>query len=132
MDHNINSGSDYAQIIIDSIIEAEKTVNENEQMPINLLTYWCEGIEIKANETWTDYITGKRDSYLLTDKEMLAIYDEAGQRYVSELIDGMVDKEILETYVDENGEIVYGLSDLGKKMMINDIIDNNEQQNNNK
>lgn len=126
---NINSGADYAQLLIDNIIEMEKQIPEHEQLPINLLTYWCEGIQEKADERWLEYITGKKDNYLLNDEEMKTLYDNAGVRYVSEMIDGMVDKEILETFVDENGDILYGLSDIGKQMMIDDIINNNENKN---
>lgn len=130
--HNINSADDYAQLLIDTIIETEKENPEHEQMPINLLTYWVENIKEKVDETWLAYITGERDSYILTDKEMLSLYDEAGKKYASDLIDGMVDKEILETFVDENGDIVYGLSEKGKQMVIDDIMDNNGEQDNNK
>ena len=39
-----NSPMEYAQSLIDSIIETEKSLPENEQMPIELLTFWCEEI----------------------------------------------------------------------------------------
>lgn len=123
---NINSGAEYAQLLIDNIIKTEREIPEHEQMPINLLTYWCEGIQEAAEQSYFEYVTGKRDSYLLSDIEMKTLYDNAGMKYVGELIDGMVDKEILETFVDENGDILYGLSELGKKMVINDIMNKNE------
>lgn len=128
---NINSGAEYAQLLIDQIISMEKETPETQQMPINLLTHWCNGIEEKAEEIWLEYITGKRDSYLLSDVEMKTLFDEAGMKYVNELLDGMVDNDVLETYIDDKGEILYGLTENGKKLMMDDIIKNNGKKENN-
>ena len=129
MINNINSGNDYAQLLIDAILEAEREIPENEQMPIDLLTIWVEGIQEAAEQSYLDYVTGKRETFLLSDVEMKELFEEAGRKYVISLIDNMVDKDILETYVDEEGDILYGLTDKGKQMAINDIIDKNEGNN---
>jgi hypothetical protein len=129
MINNINSGNDYAQLLIDSILKAEREIPENEQMPIDLLTIWVEGIQEAAEQSYLDYVTGKRETFLLSDVEMKDLFEEAGRKYVIGLIDNMVDKDILETYVDEEGDILYGLTDKGKQMTINDIIDENEDNN---
>ena len=122
---NINSGADYANIIITSVIDAESNLPTDQRLPSLLLTYWCQEIANKADETWTEYITGKRETYLMSDVEMKDLFDNAGMKYVSKLVDGMVDNDVLETYVDENGDILYGLTENGKKMMVDDIIKNN-------
>jgi len=129
MINNINSGNDYAQLLIDSILKAEREIPENEQMPIDLLTIWIEGIQEAAEQSYLDYVTGKRETFLLSDVEMKDLFEEAGRKYVIGLIDNMVDKDILETYVDEEGDILYGLTDKGKQMTINNIIDENEGNN---
>jgi hypothetical protein len=129
MINNINSGNDYAQLLIDSILKAEREIPENEQMPIDLLTIWIEGIQEAAEQSYLDYVTDKRETFLLSDVEMKDLFEEAGRKYVIGLIDNMVDKDILETYVDEEGDILYGLTDKGKQMTINDIIDENEDNN---
>jgi hypothetical protein len=129
MINNINSGNDYAQLLIDSILKTEREIPENEQMPIDLLTIWIEGIQEAAEQSYLDYVTGKRETFLLSDVEMKDLFEEAGRKYVIGLIDNMVDKDILETYVDEEGDILYGLTDKGKQMTINDIIDENEDNN---
>lgn len=129
MINNINSGNDYAQLLIDSILKTEREIPENEQMPIDLLTIWIEGIQEAAEQSYLDYVTGKRETFLLSDVEMKDLFEEAGRKYVIGLIDNMVDKDILETYVDEEGDILYGLTDKGKQMTINDIIDENEGNN---
>jgi hypothetical protein len=126
---NINSGNDYAQLLIDTILKAEREIPENEQMPIDLLTIWVESIQEAAEQSYLDYVTGKRETFLLSDVEMKELFEEAGRKYVISLIDNMVDKDILETYVDEEGDILYGLTDKGKQMTINDIIDENEGNN---
>lgn len=122
---NINSGADYANVIITSVIDAESDLPVDQRLPSLLLTFWCQEIANKADETWMEYITGKRETYLMSDVEMKDLFDNAGVKYVSKLVDGMVDNDVLETYVDENGDILYGLTENGKKMMVDDIIKNN-------
>ena len=129
MINNINSGNDYAQLLIDTMLKAEREIPENEQMPIDLLTIWVEGIQEAAEQSYLDYVTGKRETFLLSDVEMKELFEEAGRKYVISLIDNMVDNDVLETYIDEEGDILYGLTDKGKQMAINDIIDKNEGNN---
>jgi hypothetical protein len=128
---NINSGADYANVVITSIIDAESNLPADQRLPSLLLTCWCQEIANKADETWMEYITGKRETFLMSDVEMKDLFDKAGMRYVGELVDGMVDNDVLETYVDDKGEILYGLTENGKKMMVDDIIKNNGEENNN-
>lgn len=112
---NINSGADYAQLLVDTIIGAEKLIPIDQQAPIALLTHLTQIIEIEADKRWIDYISGKRESFLFTDTEMEEMFNKAGERYVGELLDGMVDKDILEVSVDDKGELLYGLTEEGKK-----------------
>jgi len=124
---NINSGNDYAQLLIDTILKAEREIPENEQIPIDLLTLWVEGIQEAAEQSYLEYVTGKRETFLLSDVEMKDLFEKAGREYVVGLIDNMVDNDILETYIDEEGDILYGLTDKGKQTVIDDIIKDNEQ-----
>ena len=61
---NIQSGEDYAKILIDIIVEGELSYPRKERMDGRLLNYWTEEIRIFADETWHKYITGERESYL--------------------------------------------------------------------
>ena len=105
---------EYIQDLINNILETEKTIPEDQQLPMNLLSYWVEGIKKPARKAWIENTMGNRESYLLTEEEMMTLYDKAGEQYVSELLDGMVDKDLLEVSIDENGEFLYGLSEKGK------------------
>ena len=116
---NINSGSEYAQLIIETILESEKTIPTQNQMPIGLLTYLAEEIQNLADITYNDYIIGKRESFLFSDVEFEELYNKAGERYVGDQIDDLVDKGMLEISVNENGEFLYGLSEKGKKTISN-------------
>lgn len=115
--NNINSGSDYAQIVIDSILETEKTIPVDQQMPLDLLTHLTRLIEINADKYYTEYVIGKRETFLFSDVDLVNMFERAGELYVSDMIDGLVDKEMLEVSVDEKGEFLYGLSKKGKKVV---------------
>jgi len=117
---DINSGDDYAQILMDTIIEGEKSIPEKEQMPIDLLTNLSKLIHDKANEYWDEYIIGKRDTFVFEVGEMEDMFNKAGEIYVSNMVDQLVDKDVLEVSVDGEGEFLYGLTELGKQMLDDD------------
>ena len=112
---NINSGAEYAQLLVNNILETESTISEAEQLPIGILTYWFKYINDNANINYTAYIMGNRESYMFTDVEMTDMFNKAGERYTGDLLDSMVDKDLLQVSVSEEGELLYGLSEKGKQ-----------------
>lgn len=116
MIENINSGADYAQIVINSILETEKSIPQPQQMPINMLTFLTEEVNTRADKYYHEYITGNRETFLFNDVDMIEMFDKAGERYLDEILYGMVDKDLLEVSVDETGEFLYGLSEKGKQI----------------
>ena len=114
---NVQSGADYAKLIIDELISEEDKLTNDKKLPLSLLNYWCEGIESYADETWQDYILGKRESFIFYDDEMQTLYEQAGVRYVGDVLDGLVDKEMVQMGVREDGEIVYSATEKGKQAL---------------
>ena len=112
---NINSGAEYAQIVISTILETESEVPEKNQMPIKMLTFLAEEVNKKADINYKEYIIGNRETFLFNDIEMDKMFNDVGERYVSGLLDGMVDKDLLEVSLDDKGQFLYGLSENGKK-----------------
>lgn len=114
---NIQSGADYAQLLIDNIIEGEKEIPASQQLPINLLTYWCEEIELYADQTYSDYLTGKREHFTFDEDEFRGLFEKAGMRYTGDLLDGLVDDGLVDVLIRDDGEIVYQTNDKGKQAM---------------
>jgi hypothetical protein len=114
--NQINSGSDYAQLVIENILETERTLPVDQQMPIDLLTHLTKLVETEADKYYAEYIIGKRETFIFSDVELIDLFDKAGELYVSDILNGLVDKDMLEVSVDENGEFLYGLSELGKQV----------------
>ena len=109
MDHNINSGEDYARLLTETISQADGP------LPEQLVEYWCEDIWEMAVNSYNDYIAGKKDDYLLSDVDMNEAYDRAGVKYTQEILNGLVDKDIVQASISEDGEILYSLTEKGKK-----------------
>jgi Pyruvate/2-oxoacid:ferredoxin oxidoreductase gamma subunit len=117
---NINSGDDYAHVVMNVIIENEKLLPKAEQMPIDLVTCLSQLVHERANQYYEEYIIGKRDVYLFSDVDLVEMFNKAGETYVSDMVDQLVDKDVLEVSVDEEGEFLYGLTDLGKQILDED------------
>lgn len=112
---NINSGAEYAHIVLSTILETESEIKEEEQMSVNMITFLAEEINKKADIYYKEYKAGNRETFLFDDVDMSKMFEKAGERYVSGLLDGMVDKDLLEVSIDGNGEFLYGLSEKGKE-----------------
>ena len=113
--NNINSGAEYAQLLINSIKTAESELSLNEQMDPMLLECWIELIEEKADKSYNDYIIGKRETFLMDENEISEMFKTAHENYVQKMLNSMVDKDLLEVSINEEGEFLYGLSDRGKE-----------------
>lgn len=109
MRENINSGEDYARILVNTIKEADGP------LPEELVKYWCEEIWELAINSYNDYIAGKKDDYLLSDVDMDEAYNRAGIKYTQEMVNGLVDKGMIQAGVGPEGEILYSLTEKGKK-----------------
>lgn len=115
--YNIKSGEDYANLIINQMIGTEREEKEENKTPIDLLNFWFEEIKILAYNTWNDYITGKRENYAFNTNEYIVTYNKACELYTQKILDGMVDKELIQVGVGENGDILYSLSEKGKDLV---------------
>ena len=114
---NINSGKDYAKLLKEVILEGEKGIyRESEKLPELLLEKWFERIEAYADQTWNEYIIGKRDRYEFTEEEAEMLFDKAGYDYTATILDGLVDKDIVKVSISESGEMLYGLTEKGVKI----------------
>jgi len=85
-------------------------------MPLDLLTHLTKLIETEADKHYAAYIIGKRETFMFSDVELNDLFNKAGELYVGDMIDNLVDKDMLEVSIDENGEMLYGLSELGKQV----------------
>ena len=117
--NSIESGNDYARLLIDEILKDEDDAPLNKKMPILLLSFWIDEIKILADETWRQYIIGKRDSYEFTPDEFDQTFNKAGLKYTEELLDGLVDKGMVEVRVGETGDLLYKLTEEGTKITNN-------------
>lgn len=111
---NINSAEDYARIVINTIVEGELEIPKEERMDSDLLNYWCDEISKFAEKTWHQYIIGERDSYIFSDTELGKLFENAGYRYASDILDGLVEKEMVAMGVRNDGELVYSVTEKGK------------------
>jgi len=111
---NIQSGQDYARIIINTIFEGELSLSEDMRMDSKLLQYWSDEIMTHADKTWQEYIIGERETYIFDDEEFRQLFENAGLRYASDILNGLVDKDMVQVGVREDGELVYSLTEKGK------------------
>ena len=79
MIENINSGAEYAQIVISTILETESEISEEQQMPIKMLTFLAEEINKRADINYKEYISGNKETFLFDDVEMANMFEKSGE-----------------------------------------------------
>ena len=122
---NITSGEDYSKVIIENIINTELELPKDEQASSVFLTIWFNQIKSLADETYSEYMKGNRDTFIFDEDEFKGIYERAQIEYIQNTLNNMVDKDLLEVSVGEDGEILYGLSGVGK-IIAENLRNNNE------
>ena len=104
-DYNIESGEQYANILIENLRGEHDTF---EELPENLMLYWEEGIMKKCIERYDDYIKGRSDDYRLYESDMIDTYTEASLKATQDIVADLVDKGEIQMAINDKGEIVYG------------------------
>jgi hypothetical protein len=109
--HNINSGEEYADILISTISEIPPlNVSEAE-----ILEYWFVEIRKLCIEKYYSYIIGNEETFILDDVELDNAYRLAVEKMVGDSLQDLSEKGLLNISIDDNGEILYGLNEEGKK-----------------
>lgn len=113
---NVTSGEEYAELIINEIVETELDLPAEERMDADLLRLWCEQISIRADKTWVEYVSGAREHFAFTDDDMSETFHKAGEEFADVLIDGLIDKDMLQVVVNPEGNFLIELTESGKQM----------------
>jgi len=103
---------EYTDSIINIIIESEEL-----ETPDVLLDHLREYILEECEQKYNNYILGKEETFILTDIEFEQLYKKASLKYIGDILDNLVDKDVVKTSVNENGDILYSLTEQGKHMV---------------
>ena len=111
------SGKEYAKALVNGIVQAELETSSESRIPDELLGYFFKNIEDLCDQKYYNYIVGAIESYILTDTELEEAFNSASQSYVEVILDGLVDKNMLEISIGEGGDILYGLTPQGEQVV---------------
>lgn len=103
---------EYTDSIINIIVESEEL-----ETPDVLLDHLREYILEECEQKYNNYILGKEETFILTDTEFEQLYKKASLKYIGDILDNLVDKDVVKTSVNENGDILYSLTEQGKHMV---------------
>ena len=112
---NFKSGDDYAQTLIQSIVESEIDLPKSERMDPELFQIWVNVITKKCRNKWNAYITGQIEEFLLDEEEFTNTFKDAAEELVSDTLGDLVDKNMVKIAIDDNGELLYSLTDQGQE-----------------
>lgn len=112
---NFKSGDDYAQTLIQSIVESDMDLPTSERMDPELFQIWVKVITKKCRNKWNAYITGQIEEFLLNEEEFTNTFKEAAEELVSDTLGDLIDKNMVKVAIDDKGEMLYSLTDEGQE-----------------
>lgn len=114
MDINeVTSGDEYADLLISKMKKIHEEAGKEGLHP-TVFKNWCKSIRQMCRKSYLAYEKGITSDYKISDEEMGNAYEQAVSDYVDEMLEGLIDRGLVEMAVSEEGGIVYGLSDKGK------------------
>jgi hypothetical protein len=113
---NFRNGKDYFEHIKKMILEDERSMEEANRLEPALLDIWLEKMKEKALINWAEYKSGIREDHRFTPQEYNALWENSTYEYASNILNGLVDKNLVEVSVREDGELLYGLTKLGREI----------------
>lgn len=122
---NINSGDDYANLLIANMEELRYHQDESDFHPA-IFELWCDNVRLLCRKRYRDYIKEIADTFLLSDEDMRKALQEATTAYIEQGIEELLDREVIEMSIDDKGEVLYSLTGKGKGLFeeFNDWDDN--------
>jgi len=112
-------GADYASEIIRTILITEQTLPAGEKTEIAVLNHWFDSIRDFAETAAIDALAGKREDAKLSEEEVISAYEVAVGQHIQDLLNGLVDKDLVDVSINENGDLLYGITDKGKSALEN-------------
>lgn len=103
--HNIQSGDDYANLLIGDL----RVMTEKEGMEEELFVIWEKHIRKLCNLRYYQYVSGDVESFMLSESEMMQTYKDSTMEYTGEILASLVEKGKVSMAINEEGEILYGL-----------------------
>lgn len=103
--HSIQSGDDYANLLINDL----RVMVEKEGMEEDLFKVWEKHIRKLCNLRYYQYVSGDVESFMLSESEMMQTYKDSTMEYTGELLASLVEKGKVSMSINEDGEILYGL-----------------------
>jgi hypothetical protein len=107
---------DYPKELVKFLKETEKELPPSERMEQRHLELFCNRMHDAAMTAQLEWIKGNRMDYQLTSEEFDECYDAAGLDYTQGILDGLLDKGLIEAGVDQDGQIVYKATEEGLKI----------------
>ena len=105
----------YQSELLLALIETQSEMNGEGLIP-PVFGVWITLVSKLCEKRRKEYLSGKSETFKLDQDELKETYEEALTSWVDEGITAMVKKGVLEVAVDKDGEMVYGLSDKGRKV----------------
>ena len=99
----------------------ENELPTKHQQPVEVMNYWIQEVRRVANKSYTEYIMGTRETFILNNEEILETYQKSMDHYVGDILGSLVEKEMVNVSVNESGELVYNLSDKGEGYVKDDM-----------
>lgn len=107
-EHNINSGDDYADLLI-----RDMEMFMSGGMPEDVIRYWSKEVRQLCNVKYLKYVEGEEETFMLTDVDLENTYKIATEKLIGDTLGTLVDKGMVKMSVGGDGEVLYQATEHG-------------------
>jgi hypothetical protein len=107
-DFNYTTPEAYVNVLVWELLKAQTNAE--------LLTFMMPLLNAKAVIIYGEYITGERESPFFNVEDIETIHSQAISDMAQAALISLIDKDLVQTVIGEDGDLAYQLTDNGKEL----------------
>ena len=112
---NFSNYLEYFLTLKNTFLESNKLIEADKQNDKEFEKVFLDNLLKCVTSAWKDYELSERDTYLLSEDELDSIWINSRDEILSATILKLSELGYIKMGVNENGEVVYSLSELGRR-----------------
>ena len=117
MKNNFNSLEEYRKGFINELKAIQNEMDNLDEGKVDEETFkiWVDLLDIMCESNYIEYINNVREDFLITSDQFTEALEKAKELSISLALASLSEKGLIDVSINENGELLYSLSEEGKE-----------------
>jgi hypothetical protein len=117
MNKNFNSIEDYKNGLINQLTNIQNEMDSMDEGKLDEETFniWVKVLKEMCDENYINYINNVIEDFVITSNQLMESLEKAKDISIDEALCSLSEKGLVDVSINEKGELLYSLSEEGKK-----------------